>query len=75
MIDMEIRPPVHGFMVHVFVNGFTGEFTTSANAPESSHYAAYNGGDDSLLDARNGSSVVDGSAKSLERHSSCRLRR
>jgi hypothetical protein len=63
MIDMGNPAAGHGFMVHVFVNGLYWGVHNLCERPEASHYAAYNGGDDSLLDARNGSSAVDGSAK------------
>ena len=62
MLDMGNPAAGHGFMVHVFVNGLYWGVHNLCERPEASHYAAYNGGDDSLLDARNGSSIVDGSA-------------
>ncbi|MDA7668554.1 chitobiase/beta-hexosaminidase C-terminal domain-containing protein, partial [bacterium] len=62
MIEMGNPAAGHGFMVHVFVNGLYWGVHNLCERPEASHYAAYNGGDDSLLDARNGSSIVDGSA-------------
>ena len=61
MLDMGNPAAGHGFMVHVFVNGLYWGVHNLCERPEASHYAAYNGGDDSILDARNGSSVVDGS--------------
>ncbi|MFT5109347.1 MAG: hypothetical protein ACI9UA_004994, partial [Pseudoalteromonas tetraodonis] len=60
MLDMGSPAAGHGFMVHVFVNGLYWGVHNLCERPEASHYAAYNGGDDSLLDARNGSSIVDG---------------
>jgi hypothetical protein len=61
MLDMGNPAAGHGFMVHVFVNGLYWGVHNLCERPEASHYAAYNGGDDSILDARNGSSIVDGS--------------
>ena len=60
MLDMGNPAAGHGFMVHVFVNGLYFGVHNLCERPEASHYAAYNGGDDNLLDARNGSSTVDG---------------
>ncbi len=60
MLDMGNPAAGHGFMVHVFVNGLYWGVHNLCERPEASHYAAYNGGDDSLLDARNGASTVDG---------------
>ena len=60
MLDMGNPASGHGFMVHVFINGLYWGVHNLCERPEASHYAAYNGGDDSLLDARNGGSTVDG---------------
>ncbi len=60
MLDMGDPAAGHGFMVHVFVNGLYWGVHNLCERPEASHYAAYNGDDDDLLDARNGSSIVDG---------------
>ena len=60
MLDMGSPAAGHGFMVHVFVNGLYWGVHNLCERPEASHYAAYNGGDDSLLDARNAGSTVDG---------------
>ena len=60
MLDMGNPAAGHGFMVHVFVNGLYWGVHNLCERPEASHYAAYNGGDDELLDARNGASTVDG---------------
>ncbi|MFT6573794.1 MAG: hypothetical protein ACJA16_001980, partial [Akkermansiaceae bacterium] len=60
MLDMGNPAAGHGFMVHVFVNGLYWGVHNLCERPEASHYAAYNGGDDNLLDARNGASTVDG---------------
>lgn len=62
MLDMGNPAAGHGFMVHVFVNGLYWGVHNLCERPEASHYAAYNGGDDDLLDARNGSSTVDGTS-------------
>ena len=62
MLDMGSPAAGHGFMVHVFVNGLYWGVHNLCERPEASHYAAYNGGDDSMLDARNGGSFVDGSS-------------
>lgn len=62
MLDMGNPAAGHGFMVHVFVNGLYWGVHNLCERPEASHYAAYNGGDDDLLDARNGASTVDGTA-------------
>lgn len=60
MLDMGSPAAGHGFMVHVFVNGLYWGVHNLCERPEASHYTAYNGGDDELLDARNGASTVDG---------------
>ncbi len=60
MLDMGNPSAGHGFMVHVFINGLYWGVHNLTERPEASHYAAYNGGDEDVLDARNGSSLVDG---------------
>ncbi|NWK54990.1 lamin tail domain-containing protein [Verrucomicrobiaceae bacterium N1E253] len=62
MLDMGSPAAGHGMMVHIFVNGLYWGVHNLCERPEASHYASYNGGDDDLLDARNGGSVVDGNA-------------
>jgi len=62
MLEMGSPAAGHGFMVHVFVNGLYWGVHNLCERPEASHYATYNGGDDNRLDARNGASVVDGTA-------------
>lgn len=66
MLDMGNPAAGHGFMVHVFVNGLYWGVHNLCERPEASHYAAYNGGNDDFLDARNGASVVDGTATAWE---------
>ena len=62
LLDMGNPSAGQGFMVHVFVNGLYWGVHNLCERSEASHYANYNGGDDELLDARNGSTVVDGTA-------------
>lgn len=62
LLDMGHPAAGQGFMVHVFVNGLYWGVHNLCERPEASHYVTYNGGDDNLIDARNGSSVVDGTS-------------
>lgn len=62
LLEMGHPSAGQGFMVHVFVNGLYWGIHNLCERPEASHYVTYNGGDDELIDARNGSSVVDGNA-------------
>ena len=72
MLDMGNPAAGEGFMVHMFVNGLYTGVHNLCERQEASHYAAHNGGDEDLLDARNTSatdengdvtgSLVDGDA-------------
>ncbi len=54
MLDMGNPAAGHGFMVHIFINGLYWGVHNLCERQDASHYAAYNGGDEDLLDARNG---------------------
>lgn len=60
MLDMGNPAAGHGFMVHMFINGLYWGVHNICERPEASHYAAHNGGDEDLLDARNAGSTIDG---------------
>ena len=60
MLDMGNHAAGHGFLVHMFINGLYWGVHNMCERPEASHYAAHNGGDEDLLDARNASSTIDG---------------
>jgi hypothetical protein len=63
MLDMGNPAAGEGFMVHLFVNGLYFGVHNLCERQEASHYAAHNGGDEDLLDARNtDASIVDGDA-------------
>ncbi len=51
-----------GIMVHLFVNGLYWGVHNLCERQDAAHYATYNGGDEDLLDARNGSEYIDGNA-------------
>jgi hypothetical protein len=60
MLDMGNHAAGHGFMCHMFINGLYWGVHNLCERPESSHYAAHNGGDEDQLDARNAGSTIDG---------------
>ena len=49
-------------MVHVYINGLYWGVHNLCERQDAAHYAAYHGGREDLLDARNGSSWIDGDA-------------
>jgi len=60
VLDMGNPSAGHGFMVHLFVNGLYWGVHNLCERQDASHYAAYNEGDEELLDALNGGAVIDG---------------
>jgi hypothetical protein len=56
-----------GRFAHVYINGLYWGIFNIHERPEESHYAAWNGGDDSRIDAINGGRVVNGTADSWNR--------
>ena len=64
MYDMGHVDAGRGFMVHLFVNGLYWGVHNLCERQDASHYAAYNGGDEDTLDARNGSDFIDGNSAS-----------
>jgi hypothetical protein len=62
MLDMGDPAAGHGFMVHIFINGLYWGVHNICERPESSHYAAHNGGDEDILDSNNGGATVDGNS-------------
>ena len=53
-----------GFLAHVFVNGLYWGLHNITERQDNVHYANYNGGDEDTIDARNGSTLANGSATS-----------
>lgn len=66
MLDMGVSSAGEGFMVHMFINGKYLGVHNLCERPEASHYAAHNGGDENLLDARNTTNIVDGDATAFD---------
>jgi len=62
MLDMGNPAAGEGFMVHIFVNGLYWGVHNLCERQDTSHYASHNGGDEDLLDARNGGQYVDGNS-------------
>ena len=62
MLDMGHTEAGQGLMVNLYINGLYWGVHNLTERQDSSHYAEHNGGDDDLLDARNGSTLVDGNA-------------
>lgn len=60
MRDMGSEDAGAGFFAHVFVNGLYFGIHNVAERQDNTHYAEYNGGDEDLIDARNGSKFVEG---------------
>lgn len=60
--DMGNEDAGAGFLAHVFVNGLYWGLHNVAERQDNVHYAQYNGGDSDLIDARNGTSFVEGNA-------------
>ena len=59
MFDMGNPEAGQGMMVHLYVNGLYWGVHNLTERQEDSHYAEYNGGDDDLLNSRNGGSFSD----------------
>ncbi|MFT5107784.1 MAG: hypothetical protein ACI9UA_003418 [Pseudoalteromonas tetraodonis] len=62
MLDMGSPAAGEGFMAHIFINGLYWGVHNLCERGDASHYAAHNGGDEDLLDARNGSQYTDGNS-------------
>ena len=62
MLDMGNPEAGHGMMVHLYVNGLYWGVHNLTERQNASHYAEHNGGDDDLIDARNGAGFVDGNS-------------
>ncbi|MFP6898099.1 MAG: lamin tail domain-containing protein [Roseibacillus sp.] len=62
MLDMGHPDAGRGFMVHLFINGLYWGVHNLCERQDAAHYAAYNGGDEDTLDARNGSDFIDGNS-------------
>ena len=62
MLDMGNASAGEGFMTHVFINGLYWGVHNLCERADASHYAAHNGGDENLLDSRNGAQFTDGNA-------------
>ncbi|MGI9244500.1 MAG: lamin tail domain-containing protein, partial [Verrucomicrobiales bacterium] len=62
MLDMGNPAGGEGFMVHLFINGLYWGVHNLCERADASHYAAHNGGDEDLIDARNGSEFTDGNS-------------
>lgn len=60
--DMGNEDSGAGFLAHVFVNGLYWGLHNVAERQDNVHYANYDGGDSDLIDARNGSSLIEGTA-------------
>ncbi|MFT5495897.1 MAG: hypothetical protein ACI9TH_001293, partial [Kiritimatiellia bacterium] len=62
MLDMSNPSAGEGRYVHLYLNGLYWGVYNLCERPNHSHYAAYNKlADDSLIDARNGGAVINGS--------------
>ncbi len=66
MLDMGNPEGGQGMMVHLYINGFYWGVHNLTERQNASHYAEHNGGDDDLLDARNGGGFVDGDSIAWE---------
>ncbi|YCM45165.1 lamin tail domain-containing protein [Verrucomicrobiaceae bacterium 227] len=62
MHDMGHEDAGHGFLAHVFVNGLYWGLHNVAERQDNVHYAQYNGGDSDLIDALNGTNLVEGNS-------------
>ena len=60
--DMGNEDSGAGFIAHVFINGLYWGLHNVAERQDNVHYAAYNGGDSDLIDARNGANFVEGNS-------------
>lgn len=60
LLEMGQEDGGHGVMAHLYVNGLYMGIHIMGERQDAAHYATYNGGDEDLLDARNGSAFVDG---------------
>lgn len=63
--DMGHKDAGDGFLVHVFINGLYFGVHNLAERQDNVHYAEYNGGDSDLIDALNGTTVVEGNTVAL----------
>jgi len=60
--DMGNEDAGGGFLAHLFVNGLYWGLHNIAERQDNTHYANYHGGEEDLIDARNGSTFVEGNA-------------
>lgn len=60
--DMGNEDAGAGFLAHVFVNGLYWGLHNVAERQDNVHYANYDGGDSDLIDARNGSTLSQGTS-------------
>lgn len=58
--DMGHTDAGRGFMVHLFINGLYWGVHNLCERQDAAHFAAHNGGDEDIIEARNGSEVIDG---------------
>ena len=60
MLDMGNPAAGRGFLVHLYINGLYWGVHNLCERQDAAHYAAYNGGDEDTIFARNGSEWIDG---------------
>ncbi len=65
--DMGHADAGEGFLAHLFINGLYWGLHNIAERQDSGHYANYNGGDEDLIDARNGSDFINGNSTAWNR--------
>ena len=65
--DMGHADAGEGFIAHLFINGLYWGLHNIAERQDSGHYANYNGGDEDLIDARNGSDFINGNSTAWNR--------
>ena len=62
MRDMGNEDAGAGFLAHVFINGLYWGLHNVSERQDNAHYANYNDGDSDFIDARNGSTFVEGNS-------------
>ena len=60
MLEMGNPAAGEGVMAHLYINGLYWGVHNITERQDSAHYAEHNGGNDDLLDARNGVTFIDG---------------
>ncbi|UCD27343.1 MAG: chitobiase/beta-hexosaminidase C-terminal domain-containing protein, partial [Planctomycetota bacterium] len=60
LTDMGYQDAGQGYFVHLYLNGIYWGVYNLHERPVASHYAAYNGGDEEIIDAINGGRETDG---------------